>query len=98
MGDAVKRQVQVLTAAAGAGIKNCPAALARLARGESFSELKSPLVGAIAAFRIKGEKGFALFYGRRGQQYMMPMVKEGGTWKANQIAPLPYPLGDMQTE
>ncbi len=36
-----------------------------------------------------------LFYGPKRQQYMMPMVSEGGAWKVNQIAPLPYPVGNQ---
>ena len=89
----MKRQAQVLANAGKAEAKSCPDALAVLARYGPPSEQKNPLSGSLAAFRVEGEKGFALFYGRRGQQYMMPMVKEGGIWKANQLAPVPYPIG-----
>jgi hypothetical protein len=45
----------------------------------------------LAALRVKGDKAFALFYGPHAQQYMMPMVREGGAWKVTQLAPMAYP-------
>ena len=44
----------------------------------------NPLIGGLASLRVKGDKAFALFYGPHRQQYMVPMVREAGSWKANQ--------------
>ncbi len=52
-----------------------------------------PLVGGIAALRVKGSSAFVLFHGPHGSKYLMPMRDEDGAWTVGQLAPLPYPLG-----
>ena len=56
-------------------------------------EKSNPLRSGLAAFRVEGDKAFALFYGPHRQQYMMPMVHERGSWKVNQLDPVTYPPG-----
>jgi hypothetical protein len=52
-----------------------------------------PLSDPLTALRLEGDKAFALWVGLHAQQYMMPIVSEGGAWKVNQLEPLPWPLG-----
>ncbi len=43
--------------------------------------------GTLAAFRVKGATGYAFYHGNDKKDWMMPMVKEGSTWKATSISP-----------
>ena len=56
----------------------------------SKRERADVLSGPLAAFRVEGQKGFALFYGPARQQFMMPMVREAGDWKVSQSIPIAY--------
>jgi hypothetical protein len=76
----------------GAAPHGCAQIARLLNRGAAPGSLANPLRGGLAAFRVKGEKAFALFYGPRRQQYVMPMVLEAGQWKITQIAPVPWPI------
>ncbi len=72
----------------------CGRTLAALSKGPAAAHADSlTLTGGVVALRIKGKSAFALFHGPKGSKYVMPMVSEGGAWKMNQLAPLPYPLG-----
>jgi hypothetical protein len=97
MGASARGQVEVLAEASKDKAKGCEEAFAALSAYGPVAERANPLVGGLAAFRVKGEKAFALFYGPHDQKYMIPMVSEGGTWKVNQIAPVPYPPGAPTT-
>lgn len=85
----VKKQLEALVSESNA----CPSAYAKLSSRVPASARTSPLTSGIAAFRVQGDKAFALFYGPHEQQYMMPMVSEGGTWKVNQIESIPWQRG-----
>jgi hypothetical protein len=39
----------------------------------------------IAALRVKGSKGYALYHGAKGLDYAMPMEKEGNQWKVSAL-------------
>jgi hypothetical protein len=94
LGAPVRSQVEILAAAAGGEkSKGCAAALAKIAEKAPEEEPEDPFSGRLAAFRVKGAHAFALFYGPRQQQFMMPMVSEGGGWKMGMFAPVPYPPG-----
>lgn len=93
LGTTPRHQLEVVGGASTGTKASCPKIYAAFAAREPASELGNPMVGAIVALRIKGEKAFALFYGLHHQQYMMPMVSEGGQWRINQVAPLAYPIG-----
>ena len=93
MGSAVHKQLEVLGSAAGAKTRGCAATYAALAVRAPASERADPFSGRLAAFRVKAQNAFALFFGPGNQQYMMPMVSEDGEWKVNQIAPVSYPPG-----
>ena len=49
------------------------------------------LEGEIAALRVKGNRAFALYHGNDGNDYAVPMEKEGGTWKVGSVVTLPLP-------
>ncbi len=93
LGAPVQKQLDLLAGGAGGGDEGCAPSYAKLSSRVGASQLASPLAGALAAFRVEGDKAFALFYGPGEQQYMMPMVSEGGVWNANQLEPIPWPIG-----
>lgn len=93
MGAPVQKQLETLAKASNAKSGDCEEAFVTLSKYGSASERVNPLSGGLAAFRVKGNKAFALFYGPHNQQFMMPMVEEGGAWKVNQIGPVTYPPG-----
>jgi hypothetical protein len=43
------------------------------------------LEGSIAALRVEGEKGYALFHGKDGTDYALALEKEGGDWKVSSV-------------
>lgn len=45
----------------------------------------------IAAFRVKGNEGVALYHGKN-KNYAMPMRKENGVWKADRLTTQPLPI------
>jgi hypothetical protein len=61
----------------------CPAALKELAEplSQSAPVRKDTLGASVAAMRVKGGRGYALYHGTDGKDYAMAMEKEGGTWK-----------------
>lgn len=72
------------------GAKNrsgCAKALKELAEplSESKAARKDNLKGSIAAVRVKGNKGWALYHGTDGKNYAVPLEKENGTWKVGAI-------------
>jgi hypothetical protein len=93
MAATVRKQLELLAGEAGSAKPSCADAYAKLSERVPASQRVSPLSGGLAALRVEGDKAFALFYGPREQQYMMPMVSEGGAWKVNQIEAVPWPVG-----
>lgn len=93
LGGQARGLLSSLAQSSGGKVKGCGGAYAVFAAHTTPAELTSPLGAGVAAFRVKGDRGFALFYGSRGQKYMMPMVKEGGEWRVTLLAPTLYPLG-----
>lgn len=91
----VRKQVQAFAAASKA--KGCAPLYKAFSSGTPAAARANPLRGPLAALRIKGKGGFALFYGPKGpsEKYVMPMAAEGGAWKVTQLAPIAYPLGSQ---
>ena len=46
----------------------------------------------IAALRIDGNRGVALYHANDGQDYAMPMELESGEWKVAATQPEPLPM------
>ncbi|MGB7685725.1 MAG: hypothetical protein WBL45_08070 [Solirubrobacterales bacterium] len=54
------------------------------AQGQSLPAFAraNTMTGPIDAFRInQGINGFAFYHGTRGQDYVIPLIKQGGEWK-----------------
>jgi hypothetical protein len=66
---------------------DCPAALKRLAEPLSGSKeiRKDTLSGSIAALRVKGDQGYALYHGNDGKDYALPLKKEHGEWRVSAL-------------
>lgn len=89
----VQKQLALLASEPGGEGKGCATAYAKLAERIPASARANPLVGTLSAFRVESPHGFALFYGPREQQYMMPLEEEAGAWKVTQIEPVTWPVG-----
>jgi hypothetical protein len=65
----------------------CVASLKSLAEPlSSTKEVRTnTLSGPISALRVKGPKAYALYHGNDGNDYAMPMEKEGGKWMVGSI-------------
>jgi hypothetical protein len=61
----------------------CPAALKKYAEPLSATKeaRKNTLSGPIAALRVKGKSGYALYHGNDGSDYALAVEKEAGAWK-----------------
>lgn len=70
-----------------AALAPCPAAVKKLAEPLSSSTKvrADKLGGPIAALRVKGEDGYALFHGKDQRDYAMPLSKEAGRWKVGSL-------------
>jgi hypothetical protein len=71
----------------------CPGTLKKLASPlKNTEEFRvDNFGGLIAAFRVRGKTGYALYHGNDGKDWMMPMFKEGSIWKVSSIATTQVP-------
>ncbi len=86
-----RKQLERFAGAAKGSSNDCATVLAAVSKGGEAGA--GVLTGDIVALRIKGDSAFALYRGSHNGKYVMPMLNEGGAWKVNQPAPLPYPIG-----
>lgn len=75
----------------GLGGKGCGAILKALEGGTPPSTRADSMLDGVASLRAKGDRGFALYHGRHGVDYLMPMVREGGAWRVGALAPIEFP-------
>ncbi len=75
----------------GLGGKGCGAILKALEGGTPPSTRADSMREGVASLRAKGDRGFALYHGRQGVDYLMPMVREGGAWRVGALAPIEFP-------
>jgi len=70
-----------------ASVAQCSAKLKKLAEPLAKSEpfRTDKLEGEVTAMRVKGNRGFAFFHGTDGKDWVMPLEKEGVTWKVAAI-------------
>lgn len=52
---------------------------------ESKEARENTLEGSIDALRVKGDKAYALYHGKDGKDYAMPMRMEDGEWKVGSL-------------
>jgi hypothetical protein len=78
-------------------VKTCPQALAYFGP-QASGDFKNTLTGPIDSLRAPTEKsahslnadqGFALFHGKGGSDYEIPMNREGGKWWVGAATPIP---------
>jgi hypothetical protein len=65
--------------------KSCAAGLRYEAKTAPRSVLANPMAAPVAALRVKGDKGYALFRGTLGEAHAMPMKMEHGTWRVAEV-------------
>jgi hypothetical protein len=82
-----KEIAKVVGSEKGASAAQCVEKLEELAKPLASSEAarKDRLGGSIAAMRVKGNRGYALFHGTDGKDWVMPLEKEGPVWKVAAI-------------
>lgn len=69
----------------------CPQGLDQLLKLAPKAAHGAAPAGAVGSLRVEGDRGFALFHGKDGLDYMMPLVKEGGEWKIASVVALELP-------
>lgn len=71
-------------------VKACGEGLSNLAQPlQASAEVrKNTLTGEIAVLRVEGNQAYALYHGSEGQDYAMPMEKEGIGWKVAALVTL----------
>jgi hypothetical protein len=68
-------------------VKTCPQALAYF--GEAASgDYENNMTGPIDSLRIKEGHGYALYHGRDGRDWTLPMDRENGRWLVALAAPI----------
>jgi hypothetical protein len=78
-------------AEAGKSKGGCTANLESLGSQAPKAVLENPMIEPIAALRVEGTEAFAFFHGAGGQDYVMPMQKEGDEWKVGSLSPQETP-------
>jgi hypothetical protein len=68
-------------------VENCPQALAYFG-SQASGDYKNTLSGPIDSLRIRGRQGYALYHGRDGRDWSVPMDREGGKWLVSIAAPV----------
>jgi hypothetical protein len=46
---------------------------------------ENTMTGPVAALRVKGDRGWALYHGAKGKDYAVRMEKEGDDWKVDSL-------------
>jgi hypothetical protein len=75
------------------GAKGCAANLALVGKPLSASKeaRENTLTGPIDVLRVKAPKAYALYHGKAGKDYAMPMEKVGGKWMAAALTTVEVP-------
>lgn len=73
------------------GDRGCAAVLSALLAPVPSSALANTMSAGIASLRVEGDRAFALYHGRKGVDYFVPMEKENGKWKVAALEPTEFP-------
>ncbi|HEX5610838.1 MAG TPA: hypothetical protein VFX45_12195 [Solirubrobacterales bacterium] len=65
--------------------QNCVESLETLARNAPQAIFENVMTEPLAALRVNGTLAFAFFHGARGNNYVVPMEKEGTEWKVGSL-------------
>lgn len=71
--------------------KGCAAIIGALSAQLPASSRANPVTEGIASLRFEDERGFALFHGRDGVDFFLPVVEEDGEWKVGALAASEFP-------
>jgi hypothetical protein len=66
--------------------EGCAATLTKVSKNLPENGLPNTMSGPIDSFRVEGSKGFALWHGNDGVDYVLPLTMEGG-WKLTLFEP-----------
>jgi hypothetical protein len=66
-------------------VAKCAVLLGREGKAVPKSVLKNNMAGAVAAFRVKDDFGYALYHGKDKNNWAMPMEREHGEWKVGSL-------------
>jgi hypothetical protein len=80
LGGAAKEEMERRASGEGKGT-TCAHSLGRLGSLAPKGALDNTMNGPIAALRVEGTKGYALYHGKGGKNYSLELIKEGGQWK-----------------
>lgn len=70
-------------------VSGCPEILAALGSEAAQRLLVKGAVADVGALRIEGDSGFILYHGADGNDFVMPMVRDDGSWKVGSVEPVP---------
>jgi hypothetical protein len=70
-------------------VSGCPAVLGGLTGGAPTAALKASAIADVGALRVRGNSAYLLFHGPHHYDYLMPMVKERGSWKVGGVEAVP---------
>lgn len=90
---------EIERASSGLGGAGCANSLKSLAQPLARTKLSraNNMTGPIAALRVEGNKGFALYHGTNDTDYAMPLLKEKGKWKVAAVLTQEIPKGGSTT-
>jgi len=70
-------------------VSGCPEILGALSAEAPQGPLVEGAAADVGALRIEDDRGFILLHGPRGDDFVMPMVREDGRWKVGTLEPIP---------
>jgi hypothetical protein len=73
-------QIEQASSVLASGV-GCAKALEAQAEKATPSTLVDTMTGPIDVLRVNGNRAFAFYHGTQGEDYVIPMAKEGGEWK-----------------
>jgi hypothetical protein len=93
-----KRGMESVSQESAKSPSKCVAELKKIAEPLSSTETarKDTLDGEIDAFRVGGNKAYALYHGNDGKDYAMPMEREDGSWKVGGILTIELPTEEAE--
>jgi len=65
----------------------CAQALAQL-RASTPGSTFGAMAGPVGSLRVEGNQGFALYHGKNGTDYVLPLKREGGVWRVASLVPV----------
>jgi hypothetical protein len=71
--------------------RGCTATLEAIGGNAPASTLVNTMTGPVGSLRVGEGRALALYHGRGGVDYVMPMTMEDGQWKVAALAPLELP-------